>query len=483
MQKKLWKTVAGAAILLALAFGGCGFDLPQDTGPEGAVDPTLSPPPAGKAWVKIPAPGLANSAARTLDGANSSRYVDYYEVFFVTRASTGNNAPDAGSIVMGKAGLGETLAVAVYPDEAYSVLLLAGQKQTKMLLASSYKDSFTIVPGQINTLDLPLQYVTSNPVDNDFTYNGYLPLPQTGDPSDSTAYKPVTGTAFTQLKSIAIDNGGTGFQPGNLIAIEFDDTSTEDLKPVVRVTEVEGNVIKAVVIENPGRLAGADAPEDVAALTLLPVGANGDLDDVTFKDIVFEPIAVNHIPAGVPWLAYVGGRSATGVQQPLIFNVTTKGLDPLLDAGGSTGKGATNVQLYRTELWIQPVGENTKFQPLHKLKLKNLPLDAGPVEGTDYTVTAPSGTAGTGAITAKYKLVAPANFPPADQPGWGALFSRIDYRAFGLDKGSIWTIRSGFNLTEVDKGTANKGAAILVRIGNPSKYGGGDKLEVSINSF
>ncbi|MDR2785708.1 MAG: hypothetical protein LBB83_07320, partial [Treponema sp.] len=151
-MKKFGKFFVYAAILLVLVIGGCEFGLPPDE--EAAADPTASPPPAGKVWVKIPLP---DDSERTLTGTNNLTFIDYYEVFFVTREESSPFKPTFEA--MGTAKPGEVLAVSVYPDETYSVLLLAGHYKTRALMASAYSGAFTVKANEVNTLDLTLLYI------------------------------------------------------------------------------------------------------------------------------------------------------------------------------------------------------------------------------------------------------------------------------------------------------------------------------------
>jgi hypothetical protein len=457
-MKKFGKFFSYAAILLILGIGGCGFDPPLDTG-DAAADPTLSPPPAGKVWVKIPLPG---DSARTLTGTNNLTFVDYYEVFFVTRDTS--DIPTFED--MGKAVPGEVLAVSVYPDETYSVLLLAGHYKTRALMASAYADAFKVEAGKVNTLNLELKYIKSDPTEH-LSFTGYTPA--TGETSPVGGYKPINGNdTYYQFKTVTVSSGGTGYSKGDrLLLTPSTGFSATDLKPVVVVTEVINiDEIKKVSIENPGCFAGVVSGTASSAII-------GPTPNTTaLFSFETETGDTNRIPDNVLWLSYIGGRGVAGniASNPLVFTVKTDNIKPLLEAGGIAGKGSGHFAPQKVELRITDI-QSGGFSPVQKVVTP-------PAQPTNFTVDADTDG---GTITAKYTLDQAADFPGAGQSGYGAMFYRLEYKAFGLDAGSPWSIRSGRDLLELDGGELSTGAAILVRIGNPGKYT--DKVDVTLSGF
>jgi hypothetical protein len=443
-MRKFGKFFVFAAVLLVLAIGGCEFDIPTDAGTEAAVDPTASPPPEGKVWVKIP---LSADSARTLTGTNNSAYIDYYEVFFLKR-NKGNGTVESDYSASGSAKLGETLAVSVYPDVTYEVLLLAGHYKTTTLMASSYNGAVPIVSGQVNRVDLTLTYITSNPTaDYKFNYNGTY--------ATGTAFSPkVTPAAgYYELppQEQITTASGTDYAIGDrLVLSDPKDGSSGSLTliwaPVITVTGIgTGGAITNISVENKGWF---DASTAVATGTWTRITGTGTGVNANFT---FTPVkATDDIPVTIPWLSYINDGT-----NGLTFEIKTGGLTPLLSAGGPTGEGYAKFKLTQADLRLIPL------------------TDTGgsfiPVPNKVDTGVTPMVTSSTSDITVEY-IFENGNLPLPSTNAYGLLYYKLQYRAFGGNMGSGWTIRNGITLNELDKGELSSGAGVLVKIGNPGKY-------------
>jgi hypothetical protein len=399
---------------------------------EAAADPTTSAPPAGKVWVKIPLP---DDSARTFSGTNNSTWIDYYEVFFVTR--------DGAKPVfetMGTATPGNILAVLLYPSKVYDALLLAGNYNTRTLLASAYKANVAIVPNTVNNVNFTLAYVESDPT-SDFEFTGYYE-------GDTTSYKLATGSLyqFPPVKDITISNGGNGYTKGDRLVVSHG--SLGDLPGVVKVEEAPAGAITKISIENPGRFAAGTAVTNVTSVTI-----TGSNSSATFS---FTPVSGSlwnaSIPDGTRWMSFITRSSSSDL---LTVQLSTKKIKALIDAGDDTGK--SNFSLVKAELWLKPLVEG--FDPVYKLF---------PATGPDYDVTGDSNQSASGdTLTLKYGL--DVSNIPSGTDAYGFLYNLIQYRAFNLDKGSTWSIRSGLNVNAFDTGATSSGARVLAKIGNPQE--------------
>jgi hypothetical protein len=369
-------------------------------------------------------------------GVNNLAYIDYYEVFFLKRNKTNGNIDEDYSAT-GSAGLGETLAVSVYPDVNYEVLLLAGQYKTRTLMASSYNKAVPIVSGKINRVDLTLEYVKSNPL-ADFEFNYY------GGTVDT---KPVTTPAtyyeLPPVKNITISTAGAGYAVGARL---IGTGAGGDLAAVLRVTGVDGSGgITDIAVENKGRFASATQSISWA---VIGSGSNADFT----LGLVAQ---TDNIPDTIPWLSYINDGTNN-----LKFKIKTDGLTPLIDAGGTAGSGSTNFELAKAELKLVPYSGDT-FVPVS---------DETTAYGASFILDATTGaTVYTAYISLEYAFPN-ANLPSPDTNAYGLLYYQLQYRAFGGDSGSTWTIRNGVGLAELDKGVLSSGGGLLVKIGNPGKF-------------
>jgi hypothetical protein len=338
-------------------------------------------------------------------------------------------------------------------------LLLAGDNKTKTLLASAYQDAFEVKADQVNTLNLELKYIMSEPL-KDLSFVGYTP-----NSGDNASYLPIEGTYY-EVVDITITTPGTGYARNERLLLN----TGGDLDPVVKVTTVGGSgEIETVSIENPGRLAGASDFTSKTGITGTYVtGASGGTG-AEFT-ITTQNGDVNYIPKDVPWLSYIGGRTSSGTgNNPLVFNVKIKNVANLLVAGGPNGKGDSYFTLENADLRIAAIGKGKAFSPVRKT-FSSPSVASDPAENGSNTYL--------GSMTVNYTLDAATDFPGADEKGYGTLYYRATYRAFGLEVGSGWSIRSGRDLIELDEGSLSTGAAILIRIGNPGKYT--SKVDVNI---
>jgi hypothetical protein len=461
-MKKLGKKFVYAALLLVLAISGCAFDVPLNTGT--AEDPavaSLPPPPDGHVWVKIP---LSRSSARTLTAAADSALMNYYEVYFYRAAGAGVQE----YLFTGKAGKDEYLVVSVVPNVTYQVLLLAGDSATRTLMASSYTTA-QIVSGQINLVDLPLTYVESDPVasaTSDFKFTH----------TDATTVDAVAAAGDWEVTGVTA-GGGTGFAAGDLLSMTIAASggpNDEDIEKVyIRVTNVgaAGAITEAEVVQG-GRWVADPSSYTVSNITI-ETGV-GVTTGVTVA--IGASNTISDIPKDIPWITYAIGAGGVPRTNPLEFEITTRGLGPLIAAKTAGG------------------GANPELTLMKKAALRLFPLDSGKYDypifrgvenvitvfaTTDITATADDITITYSLDQDKLPLFTAENGDKANPNTYGALYYILDYYAFG-DKGSKWTIRNGIDTSEVDRGEFTKGSGILVKIGNPGQFV--SKVSVGVNA-
>jgi hypothetical protein len=502
MQKKLWKTVAGAAILLALAFGGCGFDLPQDTGE--VDDPTLSPPPKGMVWAAIAAPGLAKSAAaRTLTGTtgtgatkyhNNYAFIDYYEVYFLSR----DGAEGGERFYSASAAKNNVLAVAVEPNRTYEVLLLAGDSE-RTLLASAYNSGSRIEEGKTSAISLRLDYVLSDPGDqisipSDTATSGPYPwvvfkytdaVLATTDAT--TYYDGVVGKDGYEVDKVTLhSDGGASRKVGDILTAKLGSTHGNLDTIIAKVTEIDalGKITNVSLVQGGYWLFGSDPS------TASGIGVSCLLNGAT-SNVILDVVCKKRVDISeptIPWLTYLPGiETAPTTDNPagikkrtnaLKLKIKTGGLGNLIKAGDDTGSKGSLV-LKKATLELSPVttGERAypKFVPV-TVDADGYDSDAKKVAPTKWgesSVLDPTGT--DDEIFLRYTI--PAENLPENQKvfdTYGKLYYDLTYKAFTREeKVSEWHIRNGVEPNDIDVGkpVTDPGAGILVKIGNPGKFG------------
>jgi hypothetical protein len=443
-MKRFGKFFVYAAILLSLAIGGCGFDLPLDADGGAAVDPTLSPPPAGRVWVKIPVP---DDTARTLTGTDNPIFINYYEVYFYERTKD--------YLFTGTAKKGEQLVVSVIPGVTYEVLLVAGDSVTKTLLASSYNGSASIESGKINQVDLVLDYVKSDPAkgapsDFTFTHTDVDPPIYDGFPSVSLYYvvDAVTVDGTNSGSNYAIDDTVKVLPTGIPI-----NGSTGEV--VLKITAVTGGSVTAAEVVQNGFWGVEPTGSDLSATNVSASGTDTLKFDLTFKQ---EGDAT--IPENIPWLTYEGaGATRTN---DLKFKITTRGLEPIISAGGSGGSGEAHFSLEKAEFQLDPlINPSYKYEPIGSVK------DETTAFASPFVLdTTPEAATASDSITLEYTLNKGA-LPTVNT--YGMVYYRLSYKPFG-GKGNAWSIRNGLDLIELDEGPRTRGSGVLVKIGDPGLF-------------
>jgi hypothetical protein len=188
-----------AAVFIVLAgLGACNAvfvpaEFPgQEDWETGAVDA------AGNVAVRVGLPGASGS--KSVSDALVPVYVDYYEVIFKSR--------DDGTYYFGKADAGKSyLSVAVKPGIAYDILLLAGVKANRVLLATGFVNrsdgagwvdsgpGYTVEAGKANVIIMTL-------LKTNLTPDGGLDISFTGtNTSDATI---VGGFTSTRVDNFAV---------------------------------------------------------------------------------------------------------------------------------------------------------------------------------------------------------------------------------------------------------------------------------------
>jgi hypothetical protein len=180
--------LAAFAVFLALGGGACnnGLDPVQDgqsAETQGSIirdEDVVN----GMVTVKIPLSGLEAANTRFLTEGDAKGLVDYYEIWFKDRAPAGGQTYYPGSAERGD-GL---LSVSVPINHEFDILLLAGYKKNRVLLASSFVNDdtndtgvagyvsggngFKIQAGRSNIINMTMTAITINPLNsaNQFTF-------------------------------------------------------------------------------------------------------------------------------------------------------------------------------------------------------------------------------------------------------------------------------------------------------------------------
>jgi hypothetical protein len=331
---------------------------------------------------------------------------------------------------------------------------LAGDQNTKSLLASAYDSAVPIVAGQINQVNLTLTYVISNSVNS--AAAGSADFKFTYTDSDTMGTTTVAADGF-EIATIEVTNPGTGYVAGDLLTTEVNQTfpDTSDLTTVyIKVLELDdqplGTIKKAVIVQG-GRWSDNPATSGFTTTSVISVSGSGAQFKFTFKKAV-------DIPAGVPWLTYLPGSSGARTKD-LKFEITTKGLAPLIRAGG----GTSSFKLGKAQLQLVPLsdGERYTYAPFAKI------VDATPTYASSFTV--PTADVKSDTITLKYTLGFNGLPTLFSHSTYGMLYYILDYYPFG-DKGNKWTIRNGIDTSEPDQGEITRGSGVLVKIGNPGIF-------------
>jgi hypothetical protein len=455
-MKKFGKFFVYAAILLVLVMGGCNIpvDVPVE---DAAVDPTSAPPPAGKVWVKIPLP---DDSARTLGGTANSIFINYYEVYFLRRAVVADGVQEY--LFSGTAKKGEQLVVSVVPDITYDVLLLAGDRTTMTLLASAY-DTFSIVSGQINQVDLALDYIESDP---NTSASSHVKFTYTD--KDVFEYDGVSAAGkYYEATTVAVNSGteNINYAVGDQLLVGASSNCI-----IVRVTKVDSNnsnAVETVAVEHKGRFASEDS---VTAPVLKRITGTG-----TGATFTFVPTRGTDIPENVPWLTYLGNRT-----NDLKFQIKTGNLGNLIAAGDTDAAGFGNFKLAKAKLVLDPLDQSV---------YKNFDPFTAVIDATTYndlfTPDDDDGTdldANSTGIAVTYTLdrtVLPEKQNTPDT--YGMLYYELNYYAF-TTKGSRWIIRNGIDINAVDKGARTRGAGVLVKIGNPGPFVSTVPVQIGTNN-
>jgi hypothetical protein len=449
-MKKFEKLFVYAALLLVLGIAGCTFDIPvnaeKPVDTETADDPTTAPPPEGQVWVKI---SLPQDGDRALAGdSKNSLFIDSYEVYFHQKSPQ--------YLFFGSAKRGEVLAAAVVPNVTYEVLLLAGDSATRTLIASAYTEA-KIVSGQVNQVNLSLVYVESDVFDS--TNKDFKVIYTDAAWADASSFDAIAAADGYEVDTVTIVTGGEGYTKGDVVSISSTTnvTSDQDINIVyIEVTEAgetDGDITAIKVLQG-GRWA---ANVSASSLEAVSVKSNAT-EEATFTLSVKKAV---DIPGDIPWITYVPYKASTSNgttrENPLVFDITTRGLGPLIKTEGAS---ATTLPLANATIKLSPLYKNgyAKF------------IEATGTGGlSPALVTVSSENVG---ITVRYSILA-ADLPLFSvSDSYGILYYTADYSPFG--KGKTWSIRNGIDINRLDNSGQAAGFAggtgILVKIGNPGVF-------------
>jgi hypothetical protein len=135
---------------------------------------------------------------------------------------------------------------------------------------------------------------------------------------------------------------------------------------------------------------------------------------------------------------------------PLTVKVTTKNIGALISAGNENG--TDELSLVKAELWLKPLVEG--FDSVSKILTPPAPISI-----TNLLTTS--------SLPMKYEL--DVSGIPLETSTFAYIYAFINYSAFGLGAGSVWSIRSGIDLNSFDTGETSSGARVLVKIGDPKE--------------
>jgi hypothetical protein len=157
-----------AAVFIALAgLGACDTAIGSD-GPGEQVTPIGAVDAQGLVEVRVALPASSGGDARSVTDGYVPVYVDYYEVIFKKH---GVNEYYFASAEVGKA----YLSISLLPGEKFDILLLAGIKANRVLLAAAFVDNndgvtgtgngtgFTVTAGVANVIKPTMQYTNLTP--------------------------------------------------------------------------------------------------------------------------------------------------------------------------------------------------------------------------------------------------------------------------------------------------------------------------------
>ncbi|MDR2177179.1 MAG: hypothetical protein LBP20_03950 [Treponema sp.] len=455
------KRLLCACAVISLVLAGCG----QLTGPvgggerEGFIDPALPPVPEGQIRLAVPAPLPplpplpSNKQPRTLAGTSADVIgsIDYYEVYFYKEVI----AAEPEYFFTGTAGRDEFIYVNVVPDVTYKVLLLAGDKKTKTLLASAYDGSVTIERGEANQVNLQLKYVKSGPDDFSFNYEdiasgGLIANAIIGDGDPDTS-----GEANFEVSSVAVAAAGSGYAKGNLISAKLGDTNAPTL--YLKVTEVSdtGGIVGTEIVQKCWWTSAATISNRVVT-TITGTGSAAQLTITTAASV--------DIPTNVPWITYAVTGPALTRTEDLKFTITTRELTPLINAQGGA------LTLKKAVLTLRSLDTDGYDYPHFNALTSEISTT------TDFT-SATILTADSIALTYSFPA---ADVPSITQKTYGTLYYVLHYYPFG-SKGAPWTIRNGIDTKAIDQSTPS-GSGILVKIGAPGEFKSQKTVEAGVGT-
>jgi hypothetical protein len=236
----------------------------------------------GKVYVVIDYPG-SPTAARTLIVSEAEDLFDYYEVIFKTHSGA------SPAYYTGTANKGEVLSAAVDPGN-YDVLLLAGRKTGRVLLASAFSNTaagydaagtgFNVAAGKANNVILKLEKIESNPVngspEQDFRFELYK--------ND--------GTTLITYQNIA-RNYTPGSPYNGLLTLVFDKKSNiTGPSQVYGSDAVNGKVVVKITTHGIDPLLRAQTPSSPAFGVNTFKSATMSLDNYYTGGDIFLPLTV-----------------------------------------------------------------------------------------------------------------------------------------------------------------------------------------------
>jgi hypothetical protein len=134
MKKRSFLFLGLSAFLVGGLILGCALFSESETADDlEARVQSGAPDKEGNVLVKIQIPDLTD--ARTLNAPVAPNLIDYYEIIFKMHGQS--------VYYKGTAAEGEVLVVSVKPGQKYDILLLAGDKQYKTLIASAFANMLT----------------------------------------------------------------------------------------------------------------------------------------------------------------------------------------------------------------------------------------------------------------------------------------------------------------------------------------------------
>ncbi|MDR1788557.1 MAG: hypothetical protein LBR16_08950 [Treponema sp.] len=319
MKQTKWCTPARvlAVAFVCLAALSCGDLFTVKGGEENkelASDGTVVP--EGYELVRM---SVAKPESRELGENIAKSSIDYYEVIFRTHGSM--------DYYSGSANEGEYLSVAVPPDQSYDVLLLAGIKKNRVLLASAYINQvagsvgsysiggpgWKIEKGKVNSCRLTLEWVVIDPAADITLIVGENPASETYTNAENLAATGLHVSLKAEYNAMDIIAPNAFFADSHLLTKAIVDTFVATCSNGGDIDFTNATVIRKS--DKQIQIIGIDVDEGTYGyLTELSSGPILHTDGVsTGVSVMFSTVKVGSAPGSGTLTAIETGKSSNAL--------------------------------------------------------------------------------------------------------------------------------------------------------------------------